>query len=100
MKKLGATHLISVSAVGSMKEAIRPGDLVVVDQFIDLTKRRRARFFDGGVAAHVAMADPVCPKLAEATAHAAEQAAAAVHPSGPTFASRGRSFDPRREPPL
>ncbi len=46
LKKLGATHLVSVSAVGSMKESIAPGDLVVVDQYIDLTKRRVSTFFD------------------------------------------------------
>src|SRR6187397_2018956 len=46
LKKAGATHLVSVSAVGSMKESIRPGQLVIVDQFIDLTKRRVATFFD------------------------------------------------------
>src|SRR5215472_5515258 len=54
LKKLGATHLLSVSAVGSMKEAIAPGDFVVVDQFIDLTKRRASTFFEDGLVAHVA----------------------------------------------
>jgi hypothetical protein len=53
LKKLGATHLVSVSAVGSMKEEIAPGDFVVVDQFIDLTKRRVSTFFDDGIVAHV-----------------------------------------------
>src|SRR5580698_8081009 len=74
LKKLGATHLVSVSAVGSMKEDIRPGDLVVVDQFIDLTKRRISTFFDEDVAAHVMFADPVCESLAAALAHAADAA--------------------------
>ncbi len=63
MKKLGVTHVLSISATGSMRESIAPGDLVVVDQFIDLTKRRDSTFFDDGVAAHVAFADPVCPIL-------------------------------------
>src|SRR5215472_18985472 len=58
-KKLGATHLVSISAVGSMKENIAPGDFVVVDQFIDLTRRRASTFFDDGVVAHVGFADPV-----------------------------------------
>jgi 5'-methylthioadenosine phosphorylase len=97
LKKLGATHLISVSAVGSMKEAIRPGDLVVVDQFIDLTKRRQSSFFDGGVAAHVAMADPVCPQLAEATVQAAQLAGAVVHPSGTYICIEGPQFSTRAE---
>ncbi len=63
LKKLGATHVLSISATGSMREGIAPGDLVVVDQFIDLTKRRASTFFDAGAAAHVAFADPVCPLL-------------------------------------
>src|SRR5262249_37795006 len=53
LKKLGATHLVSISAVGSMREHIAPGHVVVVDQFIDLTKRRASTFFDDGLVAHV-----------------------------------------------
>src|ERR1700735_3432938 len=75
LKKLGATHLVSISAVGSMKEEIAPGDLVVVDQFIDLTKRRVSTLFDEDIAAHVMFADPVCHDLAEALAAAADGAA-------------------------
>src|SRR3990172_3413937 len=58
MKKLGVTRIVSVSAVGSMKEEIKPGHMVVVDQFIDLTKRRITSFFGGGIVGHVALADP------------------------------------------
>ena len=72
LKKLGATHLVSISAVGSMKEAIAPGDFVVVDQFVDLTKRRVSTFFDEDVAAHVMFADPVCHLMADSLARAAE----------------------------
>src|SRR5262249_27368738 len=72
LKKLGATHVLSVSAVGSMKEEIAPGDLVVVDQLIDLTKRRVSTFFEDGVVGHVAFADPVCPILAAAAHEAAK----------------------------
>src|SRR5580704_10361696 len=60
LKMLGATHLVSVSAVGSMREAIAPGHFVVVDQFIDLTKKRSSTFFEDGAVAHVPFADPVC----------------------------------------
>jgi 5'-methylthioadenosine phosphorylase len=74
LKKLGATHVLSVSAVGSMKEQIEPGDLVVVDQFIDLTKRRTSTFFEDGVVGHVAFADPVCSILAAATYEAKARA--------------------------
>src|SRR5580698_5594022 len=74
LKKLGATHLVSISAVGSMKEAIAPGDFVVVDQLIDLTKRRPSTFFDDGIVGHVGFADPVCERLSAALAGAAEKA--------------------------
>jgi 5'-methylthioadenosine phosphorylase len=80
LKLLGATHVLSVSAVGSMKEEIAPGDLVVVDQFIDLTKHRASTFFDSHVAAHVAFSDPVCPILADAVYGSAQAAVAAAPP--------------------
>jgi 5'-methylthioadenosine phosphorylase len=97
MKKLGATHLVSVSAVGSMKEEIRPGDLVIVDQFIDLTKRRISSFFESGIAAHVGLADPVCPLLAEATARAAAKAGARFHHGGTYVCIEGPQFSTRAE---
>jgi len=62
MKVLGIERILSASAVGSMKEAIRPRDVVVPDQFIDRTRRRLATFFGEGIAAHVAFADPICPE--------------------------------------
>jgi 5'-methylthioadenosine phosphorylase len=61
MKKIGADSILSISAVGSMKEKIRPGDIVVVDQFFDHTRFRPNTFFSDGVAGHVAFADPVVP---------------------------------------
>jgi 5'-methylthioadenosine phosphorylase len=63
MKQLGVEWIIAVSAVGSMKEEIRPGDLVLPDQFIDRTRARPSTFFADGAAGHVAFADPVCPQL-------------------------------------
>ena len=87
LKKLGATHLVSVSAVGSMREAIAPGDLVVVDQYIDLTKRRVSTFFDE-IIAHVSFADPVCPELAKALA----AAATSVHKNGERGVHRGGTY--------
>ncbi len=97
LKKLGATHVVSVSAVGSMKEEIRPGHLVIVDQFVDLTKRRVSTFFDAGIAAHVGMADPICPQLASATARAAERAGAKVHRGGTYVCIEGPQFSTRAE---
>jgi 5'-methylthioadenosine phosphorylase len=100
LKKAGATHAVSISAVGSMKEEIVPGDFVVVDQYIDLTKRRISTFFEDGIAAHVSMADPTCSDLAGALATAAKK----VHPDhvhvggtyvcmeGPQFSSRAESL--------
>lgn len=97
MKMAGATHLVSVSAVGSMREEISPGDLVVVDQFIDLTKRRVSTFFDDGIAAHVSFADPVCEHLAGALAGAGERAGGRVHRGGTYVCMEGPQFSSRAE---
>ena len=63
MKKLGVQWIIGVSAVGSMKESIHPGDMVIPNQFIDQTKGRPSTFFNDGIVGHVSFADPVCPIL-------------------------------------
>lgn len=82
LKKLGVTQVLSISATGSMREDIAPGDLVVVDQFIDLTKRRASTFFDAGAAAHVAFADPVCPVLRTRVLDVARGVLAELPPEG------------------
>jgi 5'-methylthioadenosine phosphorylase len=97
LKKLGATQLLSISAVGSMKEEIPPGDFVVVDQFIDLTKGRTSTFFDDGIVGHVGFADPVCPALSSALAAAAERAGARVHRGGTYVCIEGPQFSTRAE---
>ncbi|MBI4701445.1 MAG: S-methyl-5'-thioadenosine phosphorylase [Deltaproteobacteria bacterium] len=103
LKKLGATQILSVSAVGSMQEHIAPGDVVVVDQFIDLTRRRIGTFFEPEAAAHVAFAEPICPLLAEAVHGAAKQCAAAgeapgaVHRGGTYLCIEGPQFSTRAE---
>jgi 5'-methylthioadenosine phosphorylase len=103
LKSVGVTRVISVSAVGSMKEAVRPGDVLLPDQFIDLTKRRIGTFFERGVVAHVAFADPICQALSTALFKAAQGAGATVHQGGvylciegPQFSSRGESLLYRR----
>jgi len=96
-KMLGATHLVSISAVGSMQESIVPGDFVVVDQFIDCTKTRTATFFDDGIVAHVGFADPVCEKTSAALAAAAERAGATVHRGGVYVCIEGPQFSTRAE---
>jgi 5'-methylthioadenosine phosphorylase len=97
LKKLGATHLVSLSAVGSMREEIAPGQVVIVDQYIDLTKRRIQTFFEDGVVGHVGLADPVCPKLAAALSEAARRAGAVVHDSGTYVCIEGPQFSTRAE---
>lgn len=100
LKRLGATHLLSLSAVGSMKESIAPGDVVVVDQYIDFTRRRASTFFDAGLVAHVSFADPVCPLLADAAARAARAAGAKVHAGGTYVCIEGPQFSTRAESQL
>ena len=97
MKVLGVEWLLSVSAVGSMKEAIRPGDIVVVDQFIDRTKHRPSSFFGDGIAGHVGFADPICPDLAAWTVAAAEAVGARVHRAGTYVVIDGPMFSTRAE---
>jgi 5'-methylthioadenosine phosphorylase len=97
LKKLGATQLVSISAVGSMKEAIAPGEFVVVDQFIDLTKGRTSTFFDDGLVGHVAFADPVCAELSAALGDAAVRAGARVHRGGTYVCIEGPQFSTRAE---
>ena len=97
LKSLGVSHVISISAVGSMKESIQPGDVVVPDQFIDLTRRRVSTFFDNGIVAHVAFGDPVCPELGEALFASAEQAGATVHRRGTYLCMEGPQFSTKAE---
>lgn len=97
LKKLGATHLLSISAVGSMKEHIAPGDMVVIDQFIDLTKKRASTFFDEGIAAHVSFAEPICPLMADALEQAARGTGANVHRGGTYVCIEGPQFSTRAE---
>lgn len=97
LKELGATHLLSVSAVGSMREEIAPGEFVVVDQFIDLTKGRAATFFDQGIVAHVGFAEPVCASLSEALAVASESSGVRVHRRGTYVCIEGPQFSTRAE---
>jgi 5'-methylthioadenosine phosphorylase len=99
MKQLGVERILSVSAVGSMKETIHPGEILVPDQFYDHTKHRSSTFFDNGIVAHVAFADPVCPELTSALASACRRLALSVHErgtylcmEGPQFSSRGESL--------
>jgi len=97
MKQLGVTHLVAVGAVGSLREEIAPGHVVVPDQFIDRTFSRAATFFGDGAVAHVQFGDPVCAKLAGAVAGAARDAGAKVHEGGTYVCMEGPQFSTRAE---
>ena len=97
LKSLGVSHVISVSAVGSMKESIHPGDVVVPDQFIDLTKRRVSTFFERGLVAHVAFGEPICAELGRALRSAGEQVGATLHARGTYVCMEGPQFSTKAE---
>jgi len=97
LKSLGVRQVISVSAVGSMKESIKPGDVVLPDQFIDLTKRRVSTFFEGGIVAHVAFGDPVCPSLGAVLLDATRAVGATVHQGGVYLCIEGPQFSTKGE---
>ncbi len=97
MKTLGARTLLSISAVGSMKEDIHPLELVVPDQFYDHTKRRVTSFFGDGIVAHVGMAHPVCGEVAAALAKAGADVGARVHRGGTYICIEGPQFSTKGE---
>jgi len=92
LKVLGVDRILSVSAVGSMREELVPGHMVVVDQFYDHTKQRVSTFFGDGIVGHVALAHPVCATLAGAFAQGAEAAGAVVHRGGTYICIEGPQF--------
>lgn len=100
LKMAGVEQVVSVSAVGSMKEEIAPGHVVVVDQYIDWTRGRVSTFFDEEVVAHVSLADPVCAQLSLAVARAAKGAGATVHERGTYLCMQGPQFSTRAESQL
>ena len=100
LKRLGVTDVVSLSAVGSLREALAPGDFVLVDQFIDRTFARRKSFFGAGLAAHVSMARPVCPRLGDLLAAAAEGAGVRMVRGGTYLAMEGPQFSTLAESTL
>ena len=100
LKSLGVARLLSISAVGSMRESIAPSDLVVPNQLIDRTLARPRTFFGDGLVAHVALADPYCPQLRGALVAAARAAAAPVHDGGTYIVIEGPQFSTRAESEL
>ena len=100
LKQLGVKRIVSVSAVGSMVEAIAPGHLVLPLQYVDRTVARKNTFFGEGVVAHVAFADPVCPQFHEYLKAACFAAGATVHPLGTYVCIEGPQFSTRAESEL
>ena len=92
LKRLGVTDVISVSACGSFREEMAPGDFVIVDQFIDRTFAREKSFFGTGCVAHVSVAHPTCPRLGDACETAAQEAGVTVHRGGTYLAMEGPQF--------
>jgi 5'-methylthioadenosine phosphorylase len=92
LKRLGVTDVISVSACGSFRDEMAPGDFVIVDQFIDRTFAREKSFFATGCVAHVSVAHPTCPRLSAACVHAASDAGITVHNGGTYLAMEGPQF--------
>jgi len=100
MKRLGAEWIVSVSAVGSLREEIAPGHVVVPDQFIDRTRQRASTFFGRGIVAHVQFADPLCPNLSRAVVASARAEGATVHAGGVYVCMEGPHFSTRAESEL
>ncbi|MEX0284322.1 MAG: S-methyl-5'-thioadenosine phosphorylase [Paracoccaceae bacterium] len=92
LKRLGVTDVISVSACGSFREEMAPGDFVIIDQFIDRTIARDKSFFGTGCVAHVSVAHPTCPRLSDACETAARGAGINVHRGGTYLAMEGPQF--------
>ncbi|CAH0356193.1 MAG: S-methyl-5'-thioadenosine phosphorylase [Pseudomonadota bacterium] len=100
MKRLGVTDILSISAVGSLREELPPGHFVIADQFIDRTFGRAKSFFGKGLVAHVSLADPVCPRLSDLAAQAARAAKAPTTLGATYLAMEGPQFSTRAESAL
>ena len=97
LKRLGVTDVISVSACGSFREDMAPGDFVILDQYIDRTFAREKSFFGPGCVGHVSVANPTCPRLSEACETAARNAGITVHKGGTYLAMEGPQFSTMAE---
>jgi 5'-methylthioadenosine phosphorylase len=97
MKKLGVEQLIAVSAVGSLKKEITPGEIVIPDQFIDRTRGRIGTFFGRGIVAHVSFADPMCGELTQLLTEVGREIGATIHQGGTYVCMEGPQFSTRAE---
>jgi len=97
LKRCGVTDLVALSAIGSLREDLAPGDFVSVSQFIDRTGARMRSFFGPGLVAHVSLADPTCPRLSDLATLSARLAGVRVHEGGCYIAIEGPQFSTRAE---
>ncbi len=100
LKRSGVTDVVSLSAVGSLREELPPGQFVIIDQFIDRTFAREKSFFDSGMVAHVSMADPLCPRLGDALQAECERLGLPVTRGGSYLVMEGPQFSSRAESQL
>jgi 5'-methylthioadenosine phosphorylase len=100
LKTLGVERVVSVSAVGSLKEEVRPLDILVPDQLIDRTRQRVSTFFGDGIAVHVGFADPFCPDLSRVLFESARKQGVATHAGGTYVVMEGPQFSTRAESQL
>ncbi|MEO0484822.1 MAG: S-methyl-5'-thioadenosine phosphorylase [Pseudomonadota bacterium] len=100
LKRIGATHVVSVSACGSFREEMAPGDFVIIDQFIDRTFAREKSFFGTGCVAHVSVAHPICDALADVCESASRGAGVKTHRGGTYLAMEGPQFSTLAESKL
>ena len=97
LKSLGVKYIISVSACGSLREDYAPGHIVIPDQLYDNTKKRDMSFFDGGLVAHVTVADPFCPELSNALARSVQTVGGTMHKGGTFITIEGPRFSTKGE---
>jgi 5'-methylthioadenosine phosphorylase len=97
LKMLGVERIVSISACGSLREDYAPGEITIPDQLFDFTKNRARTFFEGGLVAHVSVADPFCPDLSEQLEPALREAGASVHRGGALVTVEGPRFSTKSE---
>ena len=97
LKSLGVEHIIAVNACGSFKEELKPGDLVIPDQFIDRTKGRVSTFFTDGIVGHILLNEPFCPVLSRVLFDTSREVGASVHQGGTFVTMEGPAFSTRAE---
>ena len=100
LKSLGVERIISVNAVGSLKEEIEPLDVVIPDQLIDCTKGRASTFFAGGIVGHISFSEPFCPVLSQISMEAASEVGAKIHKGGTYLVMEGPQLSTKAESQL